>query len=221
MGFLPSIDGIEAFWDLPSFRGAVSLKFFLSFSKSSKRGCNLLGLIAFIFSLSKRTDLVSAPALRATRKLTTQRLTVPNPKISSSSNNLRGIASTRALAHCRSGFETGRLVRCRAAADPAVSRPADNAPVVGVYERELLKSERELYGLRFAWVKSDSRETLESTYRLLHAGAEDANVTLEEISGAAVTCIGHRGGGLQGVGSLVCIPKITSERKLAAQKDAP
>ena len=64
------LDGIEAFWDLSSFRGSITQILFELFEEFQAR-LQFAGLNRFHFlACLKRTDLVSAPALRATRKLT-------------------------------------------------------------------------------------------------------------------------------------------------------
>ena len=48
--------------------------------------------------------------------------------------------------------------------------------------------------LGLAGVERDAREALKIAYRLLGAGASDIDITLNNLGGAALACIGYRGG---------------------------
>jgi len=100
----------------------------------------------------------------------------------------------RDVLACRpGGFKMSRLGGCGTAADPdSVVGWLHDKAVLGAIEGEFLKAERELYGLCLPRVESDSPEPLETAYGLLDTGADEANITLNDLRAAALARIGDR-----------------------------
>ncbi len=87
--------------------------------------------------------------------------------------------------------------RTAADKDGIVSR-LDHRLHLGVVVRKFGEAQGKVNSLRLAWVKRDARKALEIAYRLLRAGAANIDIALNDFSSAAFSCIGDRGGCING-----------------------
>ena len=92
--------------------------------------------------------------------------------------------------------------RTAAYIDGIVSR-LDHLLSLGVVEGKLPKAKGKVNRLGLAWVERDASKALEIAYRLLGAGASDIDIALNDFGGAALACIGDRGGCNNGLALLI------------------
>ncbi len=79
----------------------------------------------------------------------------------------------------------------------------DNPLNLDVVERKFSEAQRKVNRLRLAWVERNASKALEIAHRLLGACASNIDIALNDLSGAAFSCIGDCGGCDDGLALLI------------------